>query len=1133
MAFRNQQVQNIEDNIGSKATIGPCGFIYIYPKSHFNFAEISLLGDRCEASAVLSLPLLHGVTVEDGFLNNVKAVHKKVDLTTISVRLTTYHSHAFVFHNGEEFTPIFQGPGLRQICETARDIFGYSKFTPVAGLACVNAADVCPPIFNENDTVMAVAVTEGFKERLFFGKLVYVKSQLHSVLINKTEVYKVPLYDEDLFAKQNSIPRFYSPELSEYMYYNLYTGMAQALRIKNVTGLIEAIQNQFTQDKYKIAKLSHLKEFTAATVNSQDSTLMVIDAVASELALSYGMSFLEAPQDKSKLQDYLNWDIFSSCETDEERVKALERWNAHQAIHVHAQLFSTNSVFYINRIAKQVQSASSKVEPNVYNSYYLQHGLANLADETLFEGGDPAFGGIPTSALNGNYYTVSHLAYAASFSANALAKMCYYLQFCQHQRSTLNPAYSVQQYVGSAANSDICEQCRGECPCVCINTLFYRLKDRFPPVIPGSKRDPYVVTGVTNVFNELDFLGNFASFKDKDDEQGQADEVPKYTYWQLNQTVVERLETLGILEHSPQDDTSPLNGTMTMAKFMDTFKEIDNIVDTEVVKFINTMTKNNVNFRESVKGIHHIVQYICNPYWQAPCSVFKNLFYRTLLTVFQDIALPISIIYESENPSHGSLPSEWLKMHYQTLWTNFKSFFIDKGVITGSEFKIMHGEQFSDFFDLDAACNNMFVPVKVQVRLAKAQVIVPKNIKIKNRILFSGTNMSDQYQNAFLKSSGKKENYILNGPYVKFLNEFHRTLFPNLKISSLYMWSNFCKRKQIPAMPDVPKEELSNFFSYISNNSRLFDEVNLLDVIPDSFVTYAKQRLNNAILRACGQTQFYAGTLHSILPKVQYVSAAEYPHVLNKTKISSVGEYEAATAQAKAMVINSSIRESASNVARLRPIITLPIVVNKYTGITGNAQIFQSANLGYFMGRGVDKNLLMDSYVAKRQPNAYMRRRHVFITPLVGTLIKHSFQHQTTSFEIEAIKKSIQVILEEKQDERVFNSVTCELVKSLGFACKDLNMDDLEFFLGQYSMFANNILENIEYLSNVDGPWTEEWAKEVLEASTVTSENVEFVPFDYTPALLGEPQIVAQGGNGANVSGRKRKLHSMLNNIDL
>ncbi len=80
-------------------------------------------------------------------------------------------------------------------------------------------------------------------------------------------------------------------------------------------------------------------------------------------------------------------------------------------------------------------------------------------------------------------YAVEHLVYAASFSPNLLARYAYYLQFCQGQKSSLTPVPETGSYVAGAAASPMCSLCEGRAPAVCLNTLFFRLRDRFPPVM--------------------------------------------------------------------------------------------------------------------------------------------------------------------------------------------------------------------------------------------------------------------------------------------------------------------------------------------------------------------------------------------------------------------------------------------------------------------------------------------------------------------------------------------------------------------------------------------------------------------------------------------------------------------------
>ncbi|AAC95531.1 major ssDNA binding protein [Ateline gammaherpesvirus 3] len=1122
--------QPIADNLGSRAPVGACGYIYVYPKEGFPFQEASLLGNRNVGADAMSLPLLSGLTVEANFSFNVKAVHKKIDMTTLSVRVSAYHREAIVFFNTNFFTPIFFGPGLDSLCSDARNLFGYTSFTPRHDLKdLIDIKDLYAPFYTKDSCFMSVVVTESFKERLYFGNLVPLISQGQKVQINGREAVKIPLYDEDLFSKSHEhLPRFYIPSVSKYLHDSLFTSIAQALRIRDVESVIRAIEKQSIHDQYKLAKVVNSKEFALQAVKCQDaSAFMVIDCIAAELAISYGLSFLETPQEPCALLDYTSWPIFDTTETEEGRIKAIQDWNAMMSVHVYTHLFSTNSVLYLTKINKQTQT--NKSDQNIYNSYFMQHGLSYAAEATQKENGDPAFSG--AVKFNGGSYTLFHLALASSFSPHLLARNCYYMQFCQHQKSTTNSNYSVAQYVGTVAVSELCELCQGKCPAACIHTLFYRLKDRFPPVLSSQRRDPYVVTGVSGQYNDLDMLGNFATFREKEDDMVQNTECEKYTYWQLIQNVVEKLATIGITEGTLGSDL-----ITDIQSFLKTFREIDNVVDNEVIKFINCLVKNNINFRETIKGVHHVLHYCCNVFWQAPCAMFLNLFYKSVLAIIQDICLPVAMIYEQDNPSMGMMPSEWLKMHYQTIWTNFKSSCIDKGVLTGAEHKVVHGDMFCDFINVDSALNGQIVPVKMQVRLAKALITVPKTIKIKNRIVFSNSSMTEAIQAGFIRSSTKKDSYIVTGPYMKFLNSLHKVIFPDAKISALYLWHTFSQKRQIPVLPGISKENIIELANYIEAGSKMHDDMNVLDIIPTTLLAYAKVRLNNTILRTCGQTQFYATTLQCLLPTLQVVSATEYPHVLHQQSITSVDDYLSSIKNKQALIVQTTLKEDIATIGKHRPIVTVPLVVNKYTGINGNTQIFQCGNLGYFMGRGVDRNLIPDSSGFRRQNNsAYMRKRHIFMTPIVANLLKRTSNLNNLTFEVETIRKNVQTIFDDKDNLNIFDNVVIELVKGLGESCENMTEDDLQFYLGDYYIMSDEIWSRFQLLTDSGTPWSVESVTKILGSRKQEDCNLEFVGVE-EQLSCAPPQIdefVPQATLSTIAAGRKRKIAHILSDIDL
>ncbi|ATA58238.1 Viral DNA binding protein [Eptesicus fuscus gammaherpesvirus] len=1219
MASHKQQQNAKENNCGSSAPVGPCGYIYVYPRSEFPAKEATLLSDGHAGASVFSLPLLYNLTVESGFPTTVKAVHRKLDLATLSVKVSSYHAQAMVFHNPGAITSLFSGHGLRQFCDGARTLFGYGAFAPPGGYdpetTETDPREFLPPGSGPdalNEHLMAVVVTEVFKERLFAGELVPVPSLSSTVQVGPMKrVFRFPLYDSSLFGPSCKLTKFYRLELSRYMFESLYTPMAQALRMRDVGGLIRAAESQAMGEQYKMAKISELKDYPVALAKQGDAaSMMAVEAAATELAVSYALAFLEAPQEPSPMLDYDSWPLFTGCSTEDDRLAALTRWNAQLAIHVHAQLFSTNSMLYLTQLGRQSQTPAFKSASDAqgFNSFFLQHGLGYLSEATQLETGEQAFHGVPSGGpLDGGAYVAEHLAYAAGFSPHLLARMCYYLQFCQHQRSSANSSFNVAHYVQTASTPGLCDICAGATPGSCVRTLVYRLQDRFPPVLAQPRRDPYVITGATSLYNDLEPLGNFASFRERDDDTAQNPEASAYTYWQLNQTLTERLEALGVREAPPAGPYSnhtvidsdaraasgatcgagmgsnateaqakkvdvanwqvqmlvaptvppaPETQVSSVAAFIKLFKDIDAAVDAEVLKFIASLTKNNVNYRETVKGVHHVIMYNCNVFWQAPCSVLLRLFYRTVMTVVQDLSLPVCMQYERENPAAGQLPSEWLRLHFQTLYTNFKNSCFDRGAITGGELKVTHDEMFCDFFDLDAAQKGSVCPTKMQVRLSRALVATPRVFKVKNRIVFSNSGAAESIQQGFLRTTpgatgtggAEGRGNVVTGPYMPFLNAFHRQMFPETRVSALYMWTTFSQRRQLPALPGVSRQELVDLANFVEAGTRAYEEANMLDAQAETLMGYAKQRLNNAILRACGQTQFYATTISCLCPRIQTMPAVEYPHALGARAAATPEAYHRALTERVVCTVHTTQRENIARMGRMRPLVTVPVVVNKYTGINGNNQIFHCGNLGYFMGRGVDKNLLTDSGFTRRQAGggSHMRRRHVFMTPMVDNLLKHSPGSASVPFEIENVRRAVQQVLSdhaEALDPALH--VVLELVKHMGEGCRLLSVDDMEFMLGrQYCILAEQVTDALFRLKVANGPWTPEGAEAAYYAWSTQArpdENMEFISFDEPGATGGNAAggcvaqefLMAQPPTATPQATRKRKMGSILSDADL
>ncbi len=290
------------------------------------------------------------------------------------------------------------------------------------------------------------------------------------------------------------------------------------------------------------------------------------------------------------------------------------------------------------------------------------------------------------------------------------------------------------------------------------------------------------------------------------------------------------------------------------------------------------------------------------------------------------------------------------------------------------------------------------------------------------------------------------------------LNTYHKTLFPDTKLSSLYLWHNFSRRRSVPVPSGASAEEYSDLALFVDGGSRAHEESNVIDVVPGNLVTYAKQRLNNAILKACGQTQFYISLIQGLVPRTQSVPARDYPHVLGTRAVESAAAYAEATSSLTATTVVCAATDCLSQVCKARPVVTLPVTINKYTGVNGNNQIFQAGNLGYFMGRGVDRNLLQapGAGLRKQAGGSSMRKKFVFATPTLGLTVKRRTQAATT-YEIENIRAGLEAIISQKQEEDCVFDVVCNLVDAMGEACASLTRDDAEYLLGRFSVLADTL----------------------------------------------------------------------------
>ncbi len=84
--------------------------------------------------------------------------------------------------------------------------------------------------------------------------LVAIPSLKQEVAVGQSASVRVPLYDKEVFPEGvPQLRQFYNSDLSRCMHEALYTGLAQALRVRRVGKLVELLEKQSLQDQAKVA----------------------------------------------------------------------------------------------------------------------------------------------------------------------------------------------------------------------------------------------------------------------------------------------------------------------------------------------------------------------------------------------------------------------------------------------------------------------------------------------------------------------------------------------------------------------------------------------------------------------------------------------------------------------------------------------------------------------------------------------------------------------------------------------------------------------------------------------------------------------------------------------------------------
>nr|WGL40842.1 single-stranded DNA-binding protein UL29 [Psittacid alphaherpesvirus 6] len=183
---------------------GPIGFLYARNRSDLESDPVlSLLSAKSVDSDAVVMPLLKGVTVENGFCTNVAAVSgcKTTGLgggcgTSVKLLPTHYCPAVFGFYGFGAFSPSVLAPNLTIACENARKRYGFSPYTvPCPNAEETTGEELCSILkLNPDETALYLVVTEAFKEAVYLCNVFLHYGGVEKVII-ATE--SGPQIDED------------------------------------------------------------------------------------------------------------------------------------------------------------------------------------------------------------------------------------------------------------------------------------------------------------------------------------------------------------------------------------------------------------------------------------------------------------------------------------------------------------------------------------------------------------------------------------------------------------------------------------------------------------------------------------------------------------------------------------------------------------------------------------------------------------------------------------------------------------------------------------------------------------------------------------------------------------------------
>nr|WEG68789.1 single-stranded DNA-binding protein [Mastomys natalensis cytomegalovirus 1]WEG68925.1 single-stranded DNA-binding protein [Mastomys natalensis cytomegalovirus 1]WEG71153.1 single-stranded DNA-binding protein [Mastomys natalensis cytomegalovirus 1] len=1015
-----------EEDLSALAPVAPAGWLFFTKKSRDISEILSVLSLCDKETSVVIAPLLIDLTVDRDFSPTVRT-----PMTTyeggVLTKVTSFCPFAFIFHNTSDILEYVEDHGdVKTLCEEARRRFNVQSFVPLADKRQTDVNALCERLgINPTENIGHVVCGNGMKELLYFGHLIPCVEEATHVQVGSSDAVKVPLYPSTLFvgdggrteeaasAVNNDEPfvvenGFYVQELSECLFYFVFTAWGQSLRVVETQRLIDAGLQQFVNDTQQNVKLAPFKKYHGYGSQKLSAVerdqLMVVDAVCAELAFSYASVYFDSVYDAGPCNVFSEWPVVKAAKDHNELMDKLYEFQMHLSTHIAALVFSSNSILYQTRIVFIQNTSKSTSTPSAQESLLKSirffNGFTGLSEDILTDSKKSVrFEG---SVGRDDKYSPYHLAFFCGTSPQLVSAILWFFNRMAVYSTGVTGGDTIYQHIVNSTGN-LCTACGGRCCQTCYVTAFVRMASRLPAIPKQIKKEPMVVSLLSRAFCDADVMGNYGrkyGVEARENIDGpRVEESGATSAAGLSFVAVDRMKYLGqIMDYCKKNSLidavtgEDIVSIRSKRDFVTTISALNSMIDDCVHRFTMDVRRSG-HGREEIAGSTQSFNLDLNPYAMSFSPILSFSYYRTVFSVIQNLALINAISYVVDNPLTSSQISRWLNQHFQSICGAFGNTPLKKGFLNVKDIKNQKSVEFEKLMDFKSFFESgRYHKVSMEIKSCKMSVQTLRSCRIKNRPI-SKVGKSTQV-NVFFKRGAVQRKNPVKGCLSFLLHKCHEKIFSGCGMSCLEFWQRVFQNS-LPKTVDVGKlEDFDMLVKFLLSVTDEYDENDVIDAQPDCIVNYVENRFHNKFLGMFGFRD-YISTVQGLTTRLTAQNHMHFPYLLKSSpKFSSMGEYviffkKMKLDGTKAPLVSTVSKESVlKNVFESRSLISVGFAIEKFTSTMTTRDVFQFGQIGYFVGGGVERSLNVGSM--GNQDFRFMRHRHVLATKMTDVIIRRS-----------------------------------------------------------------------------------------------------------------------------------------------